>query len=148
MAPLLWVRIWPSSCFMHAHTPRRLIALTRSKTSADSSAASLGGTWMPELLYAMSSRPNVSTVAFTMEATLSSSETSHCTPRTRWPAAVSSSAAVPSVVSLMSAMTTAAPASANAPCGGKAHARAATGHECYLPSEVVGRVHGGDPASV
>src|SRR5829696_10257778 len=34
MAPLPWVRIWPSSCFMQAHTPRRLIALTRSKTSA------------------------------------------------------------------------------------------------------------------
>ena len=44
MAPLPWARIWASSCFMHAHTPRRLIALTRSKTSAGSSAASLGGT--------------------------------------------------------------------------------------------------------
>ena len=27
-------------------------------------------------------------------------------------------------------------------CGGKAHAGASTGHECYLPSEVVDRVHG------
>ena len=62
IAPLPWARIWPSSCFMHAHTPRRLIALTRSKTSAGSSAASLGGTWMPALLNAMSSRPKVSTV--------------------------------------------------------------------------------------
>jgi len=43
MAPLLWVRIWRSSCFMQAHTPRRLIALTRSKVSAGSSAASVGG---------------------------------------------------------------------------------------------------------
>ena len=85
MAPLPWVRIWPSSCFMHAHTPRRLIALTRSKTSAGSSAASLGGTWMPALLNAMSSRPNVSTVAFTMAATLSSSDTSQRVPSTWWP---------------------------------------------------------------
>jgi aryl-alcohol dehydrogenase-like predicted oxidoreductase len=29
---------------VYAHTPRKLIALTRSKTSAGSSAASLGGT--------------------------------------------------------------------------------------------------------
>ena len=61
MAPLPWVRIWASSCFMQAHTPRRLMALTRSKTSAGSSAASVGGAWMPALLNAMSSRPNVST---------------------------------------------------------------------------------------
>ena len=61
---------------MQAHTPRRLIALTRSKASAGSSAASLGGTWMPALLNAMSSRPNVSTVRSTMAATWSSSETS------------------------------------------------------------------------
>ena len=27
MAPLPWARIWASSCFMHAHTPRRLIAV-------------------------------------------------------------------------------------------------------------------------
>ena len=59
MAPLPWVRIWRSSCFMQAQTPRRLIALTRSKVSAGSSAASLGGTWMPALLNAMSSRPKV-----------------------------------------------------------------------------------------
>ena len=114
MAPLPWVRIWASSCFMQAHTPRRLIALTRSKISAGSSAASLGGTWMPALLNAMSSRPNVSTAAFTMAATLSSSETSHGTPSTWWPAALSSSAAARRVVSLMSARTTAAPASAKA----------------------------------
>ena len=114
MAPLPWPRIWPSSCFMQAHTPRRLIAVTRSKTSAGSSAASLGGTWTPALLKAKSSRPKVSTAALTMAATLSSSETSQRTPRTRWPADVNSSVAVPSVASLMSAMTTEAPASANA----------------------------------
>ena len=32
MAPLPWSRIWRSSCFMQAHTPRRLMALTRSNT--------------------------------------------------------------------------------------------------------------------
>ena len=67
---------------MQAHTPRRLIALTRSNISAGSSAASLGGTWMPALLNAMSSRPKVSTAACTIAATLSSSETSHATPST------------------------------------------------------------------
>ena len=40
IAPLPCARIWRSSCFMHAQTPRRLIALTRSKLSAGSSAAS------------------------------------------------------------------------------------------------------------
>jgi hypothetical protein len=34
---------------MHAQTPRRLIAFTRSKVSAGSSAASLGGAWMPAM---------------------------------------------------------------------------------------------------
>src|SRR5215203_696139 len=69
IAPLPWLRIWASSCFMQAHTPRRLMALTRSKTSAGSSAASQGGPWMPALLNAMSSRPNASIPAFTAAAT-------------------------------------------------------------------------------
>jgi hypothetical protein len=88
---------------MQAHTPRRLTALTRSKISAGSSAASLGGTWMPALFNAMSSRPNVSTVAFTTAATLSSSDTSQRTPSTWWLTAVRSSAAELSVLSLISA---------------------------------------------
>ena len=82
MAPLPWVRIWASSCFIEAQTPRRLTALTRSNTSAGSSAASLGGTWMPALLNAMSSRPNLATAACTVAATLASSVTSQGTPRT------------------------------------------------------------------
>jgi len=43
MAPLPCSRICRSSYFMHAQTPRRLIAFTRSKIAAGSSAASLGG---------------------------------------------------------------------------------------------------------
>ncbi|CAM5679227.1 hypothetical protein SVIOM74S_09552 [Streptomyces violarus] len=50
MAPLPWARMCRSSCFIQAHMPRRLMALTRSKRSAGSSAASLGGIWMPALL--------------------------------------------------------------------------------------------------
>ena len=42
---------------MQFQTPRRLIAETRSKLSAGSSAASDGGIMMPALLKAMSSRP-------------------------------------------------------------------------------------------
>jgi hypothetical protein len=42
MAPVPCARICCSSCFMHAQAPRRLIACTRSKLSAGSSAASLG----------------------------------------------------------------------------------------------------------
>jgi hypothetical protein len=95
-------------------------------------AAPINGTMMPALLNATSSRPKVLTVAFTTAATLSSSDTSQRTPRTRWPAAVNSSAAAPSVVSLIPARTTAAPALANA------------GHKCNLPAEVIGRVHGAD----
>ena len=48
---------------------------------------------------------------------------------------------LPSVASLMSAMTT-GPGLGERVCGGKTHAGAATRHECYLSSEVVGRVHG------
>lgn len=50
MAPEPYARIWASSCFMLAQIPRRLMALTRSKTSAVSSAASVIGDWMPALL--------------------------------------------------------------------------------------------------
>ena len=74
MAPLPWARIGRSSCFMQAQTPRRLIAFTRSKVSAGSSAASVGGAWMPALLNAKSSRPKVSTVRSTRAATCSSSD--------------------------------------------------------------------------
>jgi hypothetical protein len=126
---------------MHAHTPRRLIALTRSKTSAGSSAASLGGTWMPALLNAMSSRSNVSTVAFTMAATLSSSDTS---TNTKDPVA--------SGFQLVCSRTKRGlvdvrdddrrPRLGERACGGKAHAGAPTRHQCYLSSEIVGRVHG------
>jgi hypothetical protein len=49
-SPEPWVRIWASSCFMLAQMPRKLIAFTRSKTSAGSSAASVAGDWMPALL--------------------------------------------------------------------------------------------------
>jgi hypothetical protein len=38
MAPLPFARIWRSSCFMQVQTPRRLIAVTRSKFSADEPA--------------------------------------------------------------------------------------------------------------
>src|SRR5204862_308024 len=61
---------------MQAQTPRRLIAFTRSKIPAGSSAASLGGTWMPALLKAMSRRPYVATVRSTGEASWSSAGTS------------------------------------------------------------------------
>jgi hypothetical protein len=114
MAPLPWLRITFSSCFMQAHTPRRLIAVTRSNASADSSAASLTGSWIPALLNAMSSRPNRSTLAASIAATWSSSATSQRTARTECPASASSSAADVKSDWLMSASTTAAPASANA----------------------------------
>jgi hypothetical protein len=65
---------------MNAQTPRRLIAFTRSKVSAGSSAASVGGAWMPALLNAKSSRPKLATVRSTSAATCSSSDTSQATP--------------------------------------------------------------------
>jgi len=70
-------------CFMHAQTPRRLMAFTRSKLSAGSSAASLGGIMIPALLNAMSSRLNVATVRSTAAPTWASSETSQTTASTR-----------------------------------------------------------------
>ena len=114
MAPLPWSRIWRSSCFMQAQTPRRLMAFTRSKVSAGSSAASVGGAWIPALLNAMSSRPKVATVVSIMAATSSSEETSQVTASAWWPAAVRASVAVRRASRLMSARTTAAPASAKA----------------------------------
>jgi hypothetical protein len=65
---------------MQVQTPRWLIAVTRSKFSAGSSAASDGGIMMPALLKAMSSRPKVSTVRSTRAATWASSDTSQVTP--------------------------------------------------------------------
>ena len=56
------------------------MAVTRSKRSAGSSAASLTGIMMPALLNAMSSRPNSPTVRSTSAATWASSETSQVTP--------------------------------------------------------------------
>src|SRR6266478_1621247 len=103
-----------SSCFMHAQTPRRLIAFTRSNSSATSSAASLGGAWMPALLNAASSRPKVETVCSTMAATSASSATLQRTAIALWPTATRSSVAKRTAVSLTSASATAAPASANA----------------------------------
>jgi hypothetical protein len=56
-----------------------LIAFTRSKISAGSSAASLGGAWIPALLNAMPSRPKVATARSTVVATSSSLDTSQIT---------------------------------------------------------------------
>jgi hypothetical protein len=100
--------------FIDAQTPRRLTALTRSNTSIDSSAASHGGTMIPALLNAMSSRPNVATVCSTSAATSASSATSQRTPMTLYPSAVSCSAAALTRSAFTSARATAAPALANA----------------------------------
>ena len=140
MAPLPWARMWRSSCFMQAQTPRRLTALTRSKSSAGSSAASLGGTRMPALLNAMSSRPNVSTVAVDHGRDLSSSDTSQMTPSTWWPAAV-----VPRGGTKRGLVDVGegdgGPCFGEGARGGKAHAGAGTGDEGDLAGEVVGGVH-------
>ena len=94
MAPLPCARIWRSSCFMQAQTPRRLIAVTRSKASPGSSAASASGSMMPALLNAMSSRPNSATVRSTRAATCACRRRrGDAKPSARWPAAVSSSVA-------------------------------------------------------
>src|SRR5215207_5559364 len=114
MAPLPCARICRSSCFMHAQTPRRLIAFARSKNSVGSWAASVGGAWMPALLNAKSSRPKSATARSTSPATCTSSETSQTTPSPWWPPPVSSAVAVRRVCSLLSASTTTAPDSANA----------------------------------
>src|SRR2546430_13538328 len=114
IAPLPCSRIRRSSCFMHAHTPRRLIAFTRSNSSAASSAMSLGGACTPALLNAASSRPKVETVCSTMAATSASSATSQRMPIALWPAATRPFAADRAASSLMSANVIAAPASANA----------------------------------
>ena len=99
---------------MLAQTPRKLIAFTRSKSSARSSAASLGGACTPALLNAMSSRPKVATARSTIVTACASSATSQVTLIAWWPAVVSSSVAARSAISSMSASTTAAPASAKA----------------------------------
>jgi hypothetical protein len=44
MAPLPCLRIWRSSYFMQFHTPRRLIAITRSNSSLLASAISAAST--------------------------------------------------------------------------------------------------------
>jgi hypothetical protein len=56
--------------------------LARSKLSAGSSAASLGGIMIPALLNVMPTRPNVATVRSAAAATWRSSETSQTTAST------------------------------------------------------------------
>src|SRR3954452_22456460 len=65
---------------MQAQTPRWFTAVTRSKCSIGSSAASDGGTWMPALLNAMSSRPYSATARSTITDTWASSATSQAMP--------------------------------------------------------------------
>ena len=141
MAPLPWLRIWASSCFMQAHTPRRLIALTRSKTSAGSSAASLGGTWMPALLNAMSSRPNASTAAWTAAATLASSATSqtHAEDLVAGRGQVVGRGLQRGLVDVGEHDRGAGLGERAG--GGQAHAGAGAGDQGDLAGEVVGRVH-------
>src|SRR5918993_3634861 len=98
---------------MQAQTPRWLTAVTRSKCSIGSAAASEGGTWMPALLNAMSSRPYSARARSTIAATCASSATSQATliavPPSRAIRSASFAASSPS----MSARTTEAPLSAN-----------------------------------
>ena len=142
MAPLPWPRIWRSSCFMQAHTPRRLIALTRSKTSAGSSAASLGGIWMPALLNAMSSRPKVSTAAVDRGGDL----VLVGRRRTRRRAPGARRASSSSVAAVQRCLVDVGQDDGGAGLGerargGQAHAGAGAGDQGDLAGEVVGRVH-------
>src|SRR5437667_3302798 len=114
IAPLPCLRIWRSSYFMQFHTPRRLMAFTRSNSSPLPSAVSTAGDCTPALLYAASRRPKVDTVCSIMAATSASSATLQRTAIALWPAETSSSAAERTACSSMSASTTAAPASAKA----------------------------------
>src|SRR5919106_5344614 len=89
------------AAFLFAHLPQLVLharpdaaqvdAFTRSKLSAGSSAASLGGIMIPALLKAMSSRAKLATARSTRSATCASSETSQVTPRALWPTVVRSS---------------------------------------------------------
>ena len=50
IAPFPCLSIWRSSNFMQLQTPRRLIEITRSKSSLVNSAASTATFWTPALL--------------------------------------------------------------------------------------------------
>ncbi len=126
---------------MHAHTPRRLIALTRSKISADSSAASLGGIWMPALLNAMSSRPNLSTVARDGGRHLILVGRRHSAHRARvWPAVSSSSVAAREDLLVEVGEHDGGAGAGERAGGGQAHPGAGAGDEGDLAGEVVARV--------
>ena len=69
IAPLPWARICAQFVLHAGPDAAQVDGVDRSKRSAGSSAASLGGIWMPALLNAMSRRPKVSTVRSTSAAT-------------------------------------------------------------------------------
>ena len=77
MAPLPCLSIWMISCFMHNHTPFRLMAMTRSHSSSGYSwVGILTPVWTPALLKAQSSRPYAWTVLFTISSKSASLDTS------------------------------------------------------------------------
>ena len=128
-------------CFMQAQTPRRLIAFTRSKISAGSSAASVGGAWMPALLNAKSSRPKLATVRSTSAATCSSSDTSQNDAERLTARGGQLGRRGPEGPLVAVGKHDGGPGLGERLCCGEPHAGAGAGDDGNAVVEVVGRVH-------
>src|SRR3954447_9161337 len=126
---------------MQVHTPRRLTAVTRSKCSAGSSGASLGGIMIPALLNAMSRLPSSLTVRSTRAATCFSSETSQGTPSACRP--VGSLLVGGGTQRLLVGVgeDDGGAGLGEGPSGGETYSGAGAGDDGDLAVEVVGRVH-------
>src|SRR3954451_12465859 len=125
---------------MQVHTPPRLTAVTRSKCSAGSSAARLGGIMTPALVNAMSRLPSSLTVRSTRAATWFSSATSQGTPSACRPAAASSSWRTQRLLVGVGEDDGGADLGEGA-SGGETHPGAGAGDDGDLAVAVVGRVH-------
>ena len=144
MAPLPWVRIWRSSCFMQAHTPRRLIGVD----AVEGLGGLVGGVAGRDLDAGVVERhvepaEGVDGRGRPRRRRWSSSETSHGTPSTRWPAACSSSVGGMQGGLVDVGQDDRGSGFGEGAGGGQAHAGAGAGDEGDLAGEVVGRVHGG-----
>ena len=71
-----WATIWRSSCFMHRKTAVRLMAMSGSTSSTETSTNGPPVPDVPALLWAQSSRPHVSTAVRIIRSTSDSSVTS------------------------------------------------------------------------
>ena len=113
MEPDFCGAMWRNAALMHSHTPFKLTAMTRSKSSSSVSPSGVSGAPTPALLTAMLIGPKASLVIWNNFSTSLALLTSVTIATQRWPWDVKSAAAWSAAALSMSATPTATPASAS-----------------------------------